>query len=148
MVGQCPSAPGQASCIPKLRMDSAGQPFGVGTAWGASLCSLKTQTAVSGQNGQELGCSRRFLTHIWHWSWDDSSGGLGQPADQCQHVASAAQAPTQLAGSQGPCPHEHPHTQAEHPAQVTSLPFLCRQSRHAPTGMGDQRSQGPPLAEG
>lgn len=54
---------------------------------------------------------------------------------------SVAQAPTQLAGFQGPCPHKHPQTQAEHPARkVTSLPFLCCQSRHTPTGMGDQRS--------
>lgn len=46
---------------------------------------------------------------------------------------SVTQAPTQLAGSQGLCPHEHPQTQAEHPAQkVTSLPFLCR-SEQTPT---------------
>lgn len=57
------------------------------TAGGASLCSPKTQTAVNSQNGQELECSRRFLPHIWHQSQNDSRVGLGQPADQCQHVA-------------------------------------------------------------
>lgn len=76
-----------SSCIPKLRTDSVGRPFGPGTAGGASLCFPKTQTAVNSQNGQELECSRRFLPHIWHQSRDDSRGGLGQPADQCQHVA-------------------------------------------------------------
>lgn len=58
-------------------------------------------------------------------------GALGQPADQCQHVASAAQAPTQLAGVPGVVSHKPPHTQARTPSSeghLTPLPLSSEQT--------------------
>ena len=149
-MAQCPSAAGQASCIPKFRMDSVGWPFGPGTARGASLCSLKTQTAVSGRNGQELGCSRRFLPHIWHRSWDDSRGGLGQPADQCQHVAllcgpgshTACWVPGTVSTRTSP----NPGGASSSEAHLTPLPLSSEQTHTHQDGR--PKVTGPPLAEG
>lgn len=149
MVGQCPSAAGQASCIPKFRMDSVGRPFGPGTAGGAGLCSLKTQTAVNGQNGQELGCSKRFLPPIWHRSRDDSRGGLGQPAT-CQHVAllcgPGSHTACWVSGSVSTQTSPNPGRAPSSEGHLTPLPLLLEQTHTHRDGR--PKVTRPPLAEG